>query len=650
MKYRREIDGLRALAVLPVIFFHAGFERFSGGFVGVDIFFVISGYLITSIIYIELDKGRFSIAKFYERRARRILPALFTVVFASVMIGLMWMRPSDMQFLSRSVAAVATFSSNFLFWSESGYFDVSAELKPLLHTWSLAVEEQFYIIFPPVLIAAHRFGGKFVISLLAAFAVVSIALAQWGVVHQPSASFFLLPARGWELLMGALIALHFIFNTKNEWNSGICNILSAIGLTLIIYSIARFNRHTPFPSVYTLIPTFGTALVIIFGWPNTYVGRLLGSKALVGVGMISYSAYLWHQPLFAFARHRSLHAPGPLVYLTLAALALVLAYLSWRFIELPFRQPSRIKRDVLFKFSLVGSLIFLSIGLAGNWTEGYLFRGGLREAYTPLEYRTRINYGLRDMGFTCIPTGSTALNCRTGDNPEVLLWGDSYADHLAQGLLASKPGLRLVAMTKPGCAPIIGMAPIVKEDPIEWTRGCMEQNDKVISYARSSHSLRFAVLSSPFREIGSNTLLLRSGEIASGKVALQAHLERTLEELVSLGIQPVIFAPPPRDGTDFGRCLVGATMFNEDLSRCDFSSSVAVSRHKDVIDFLKRIEQKYKIIWLADVICDGPLCKASMDGKFIYRDAGHLTYEGSEYLGKTFDFYGRIAAAAHRSE
>ena len=208
MKYRAEIDGLRALAVLPVILFHAGFELFGGGFIGVDVFFVISGYLITTIIISEMGEGKFSIVNFYERRARRILPALFFVMAVCIPFAWMWLSPFDLRNFGQSLVAVSTFSSNILFWLESGYFDTASELKPLLHTWSLAVEEQYYIIFPLFLIATWQFGHIWILALLSLIFLVSLGIAQWSAVNAPSAAFYLLPARGWELLIGVFAAFY----------------------------------------------------------------------------------------------------------------------------------------------------------------------------------------------------------------------------------------------------------------------------------------------------------------------------------------------------------------------------------------------------------------------------------------------------------
>ena len=219
MKYRAEIDGLRALAVLPVILFHAGFEWFSGGFVGVDVFFVISGYLITTIIISEMAEGKFSIANFYERRARRILPALFFVMAVSIPFAWLWLTPTDLANFGQSLVAVSTFSSNILFWLESGYFDTSAELKPLLHTWSLAVEEQYYILFPIFLMLTWRLGIKRILILLSIIFLISLGVAQYGAYHFPTATFFLLPTRGWELLVGVFAAFYLKYNTHLKSHS-----------------------------------------------------------------------------------------------------------------------------------------------------------------------------------------------------------------------------------------------------------------------------------------------------------------------------------------------------------------------------------------------------------------------------------------------
>ena len=371
MNYRREIDGLRALAVLPVILFHAGFETFSGGFVGVDVFFVISGYLITSIILYDMEAGTFSLIRFYERRARRILPALYFVIFACIPIAWLWLLPPDMKNFSQSLVAVSVFASNIFFWIESGYFSTAAEYKPLLHTWSLSLEEQYYVLFPLFMLLAWRLGKKWIVGLLIVMAIVSLTAAQWGSLNIPSATFFLLPTRGWELLFGTFIAFYYHqkkiisacdVNSNNTLNQA----LSLLGISLICVAVFVFDKHTPFPGLYALMPTIGTALIVLFAYPRTFVGRILGNKVFVGIGLISYSAYLWHQPLFAFARHRNIAEPNNLMLVLLVVIAFILAYVSWRFVERPFRNKSFIGSKLVCMFGIIGSIILIIIGFSGQ--------------------------------------------------------------------------------------------------------------------------------------------------------------------------------------------------------------------------------------------------------------------------------------------
>jgi peptidoglycan/LPS O-acetylase OafA/YrhL len=371
MDYRREVDGLRALAVVPVVLFHAGLPGFSGGFVGVDVFFVISGYLITSIILAELAEGRFSILRFYERRARRILPALFLVMLVCLPFAWSWLLPRDMAGFSSSLAAVTVFGSNILFWRESGYFDTAGDLKPLLHTWSLAVEEQYYMIFPALLLVMWRIRRGLIAPLMVLVFIASLALAEAGASRGSWAAFYLLPTRGWELLMGAFVA--FNSQRRQPWDPGsrARELGGMAGLLLIAAAVFLFDRKTPFPGLYALVPTVGAAMIILFASGHTLVGRFLGSRLLVGVGLISYSAYLWHQPLFAFARHRSLGEPGHALMLGLAVVSFGLAWLSWRFVEAPFRDKRRFSQRQVFSFAIAGGSLFLAVGLAGQSTNGF---------------------------------------------------------------------------------------------------------------------------------------------------------------------------------------------------------------------------------------------------------------------------------------
>ena len=379
MKYRREIDGLRALAVIPVIFFHAGFTSFAGGYVGVDVFFVISGYLITSLIMSEKERGTFTLRGFYERRVRRILPGLFIVMLACLPFAWLWMLPGEIKAFSKSLVAVAAFVSNILFWREGGYFETPGAVKPLFHTWSLAVEEQYYVLFPLFLLLIWRWGKRWITVIFVTLAIFSLAAAVWASRNHPQGGFYLLPTRGWELLIGASIAIYFLSASQaavaaRETASLVNEAGAALGLVFISYSVIAFDRSVPYPSLYTLVPTLGTAFVILYANPRTFVGRLLTTPILVGVGLISYSAYLWHQPLFAFARIGHEDALSLPLACALALAAIACAYVSWRYVEKPFRNRTQIGRTTVFVAAGSMTLLFLVIGLIGYSTNGFAYR------------------------------------------------------------------------------------------------------------------------------------------------------------------------------------------------------------------------------------------------------------------------------------
>lgn len=463
MQYRREIDGLRAVAVIPVILFHAGFTVFSGGYIGVDIFFVISGYLITSIIIRELGNGNFSILRFYERRARRILPALYFVMLACIPFAWAWMVPAQIRDLSQSYTAVVLFASNILFYMKSGYFEAASEEAPLLHTWSLAVEEQYYMVFPIFLIVLWKFGRNPILYAIVALSIVSLIMSEWGWRNNPSANFYLAPTRAWELLAGSICAF-LQFNTAQKSN----NALSVTGLGLIVFAFFYYDKTTPFPSVYALAPVVGTALIILYGASETWVARLLSLKAFVGVGLISYSAYLWHQPLFAFARIRSIQAePSHWLMLGLSGTSLLLAYLTWLYIEHPFRKrpiPALPSKSAIFGVSAAFSVAFAALGFYGHINNGYKSQFTVMDGYNDIESRfPKIDNGwcfysvgsLKDLNI-----GSEGLNCHVGSDDTKfrgVLFGDSFAGQYEPfwNDIGGKLGLKIQSITTNWCFPSI---------------------------------------------------------------------------------------------------------------------------------------------------------------------------------------------------
>ncbi len=375
MKYRREIDGLRALAVIPVILFHANIKVFSGGFIGVDVFFVISGYLITSIILLDQHRDKFSLLRFYERRARRILPALFLVMAVTSIFAYAWMLPDELKNFGQSVLATTLFSNNILLAITTNYWSLSSEFKPLLHTWSLGVEEQYYVLFPLLMILGWKFFRKQIAVVLGVAAVLSFAAANWGLFKKPEFTFYLLPTRAWEILVGALVAFYMIGKKSTSRKCLWSELLGGVGFCLIIASVFLIhNSHTSHDIFYLTAPTLGAALIILFSSENTVVGRILGWGPMVGVGLISYSCYLWHQPLFSLARVYSKEPPGIAIYSILSVLTFILAYITWRFIETPCRNKEKVSRTAIFSFALVFTAAFASFGFYLNRDYGIVSR------------------------------------------------------------------------------------------------------------------------------------------------------------------------------------------------------------------------------------------------------------------------------------
>ena len=464
MIYRPEIDGLRALAVLPVILFHAGFQFFSGGFVGVDIFFVISGYLITSIILSDMDNGNFSLLNFYERRARRILPALFFVILACIPLAWFLLLPKDLIVFSQGLIAVPLFSSNILFWQTADYFATASELNPLLHTWSLAVEEQYYLLFPIFMLLTYRLDLKITLGILILVSSLSLAFAQWGSINAVYFSFFMLPARGWEILIGAFAAFYLnkrITKIPSKWNQ----LFSFLGMLLIIFSIVYFDKQTPFPSLYTLFPTIGTVLIILFADKKTFIGHLLSGNIFVRIGLISYSAYLWHQPLLAFARHRIDSDLSNSILITLVILTFVLAHLSWRYIEAPFRNKKRFEQKKVFILAGLSSLLIIFLGIYGTSNQGHVNRIPMQAKISEFEMPSIANgwcfYSIDTID--SLEFGNQNLKCWLGKSPGKkvgLLFGDSFAGQYEPfwDKVGARADLRIHSVTTNWCFPSLNSA------------------------------------------------------------------------------------------------------------------------------------------------------------------------------------------------
>jgi peptidoglycan/LPS O-acetylase OafA/YrhL len=423
LQYRPEIDGLRALAVVPVIFFHAGFSHFSGGYVGVDIFFVISGYLITSIITSDLKKGRFSIKHFYERRMRRILPALYLVCFCTTLVAYFALLPSDLSKYGESLLSIPLFISNFLFWSERGYFGQAIDLKPLVHTWSLAVEEQFYIFYPLLLFTLYKLRHIISVMFLLIIALISF-IASWYLTQIHFETAFYLPfARAWELLAGALCALYVNENrTVQAIPKFLRELFSLLGIGLIFYAILTFDSNTPFPGIYASVPVIGASLLLVFSSHLTQSSRFLSHQFFVGFGLISYSLYLWHQPVFALFRYFNLDQDYSLT--VTFPLILVLSYLSWRFVENPCRKLSFVSSKAVFWFSGLASVFMISVGMTFYLNNGFVERYTQNDQALLRQFATIGNYNQERFN------SLELAKFKNTNKKKIFLTGDSHAKDL----------------------------------------------------------------------------------------------------------------------------------------------------------------------------------------------------------------------------
>tara|TARA_B110001450_G_scaffold91803_1_gene87049 strand:+ start:280 stop:2190 length:1911 start_codon:yes stop_codon:yes gene_type:complete len=497
LKYRPEIDGLRALAVVPVILFHAGFELFSGGFVGVDVFFVISGYLITTILIEDIENKRFSLVNFYERRARRILPALFFVMLLCIPFAWIWMMPRQMDEFSQSLIAVSLFSSNILFKQESGYFATASEEKPLLHTWSLAVEEQYYVLFPIFLILFWRFGKNRVFWMIVLIAAISLLMSEWGWRNKSTANFYLAPTRAWELLAGSVAA--FIAQKNGVQKN---NFLALLGLMAIIVSIFVYDESTPFPSLYALVPVIGVMLFILYATKESLAAKILSTKAFVGIGLVSYSAYLWHQPIFAFAKIKGF--TSDYIHISLFIITFALAYFSWKIIEQPFRSHIAIPKKLILAFSLIGFSFFLFSGYLGHKNNGFPQRlekaqvvfldyfenslpswnyfektGIMKKYWDECNFYDINSHRLKNS--TRKPISISPKCTLNISNKEVLfIWGDSHAQQFSYGIrekLNHRFAINQIASS--GCTPQI----VYENSDVDY---CLKSNYSALAHIRKT--------------------------------------------------------------------------------------------------------------------------------------------------------------------
>lgn len=654
MHYRPDIDGLRAFAVLSVIFHHAGLPGFGGGYIGVDVFFVISGYLITAILLRELVEGRFSILRFYERRARRILPALFVVLLACLPPALLWLRPDELRAFGLALGAVILFVPNILFWRQIDYFAADAELNPLLHTWSLAIEEQFYVIFPLALALLWRLGRKAPVIAMLLVALLSLALSEWLSRQSPGANFYLLPTRAWELLAGSLAAwVHLRRPDLGQGRGGV--LWSWIGLALILVPVPLYSDQTPFPSLYALPPILGAVLIMLCGRAKAGGGWLLRLPPMVAIGWISYSAYLWHQPLFAFARLRSPEPLGHLVMIGLVLVTLLLATLSWRFVEQPFRKGAQgllPRRPQIFAASLAGAVAFLACAALLVLGQGLPTRtapSGTRFADLALDERLRAVRGGRT-GCRKAPLDTPA--CAQPPAASVLLWGDSFAMHLGPALRVMAGTEAVAELTKPVCSPLLGLAVVAASYPEPWSKECIAFNDAVLDYLRRTPGLATVVLSSPLG-VMDFPLYQRDGQTLTAfdekRAAVKTALLATADAIRAAGRKVVFVSPTPQTGFSLSDCPVRRLTFGTGYDTdCSFPIDSLSPRNQRAYDLLRDVEPNLPVLWLSDVLCHDGRCQTVIDDTILYRDHGHFTELGSRKLGEVAGLWEQIQQLAAR--
>jgi len=462
ISYRPEIDGLRAVAVFAIILYHAkisifGYHFFSGGFLGVDIFFVISGYLITSIIFKELViNGNFSFRNFYERRIRRILPALFFVIIASFPLAFIFLLPVNFLDYSKSILYSLGFSSNFYFYySGQEYRADSGLLKPFLHTWSLSIEEQYYILFPIILLTIFKYFKKYLLFILLLIFLLSLFSANYFSKNNPSLSFYILPTRGWELIAGSLIAYFQTYVKNFFFNQILKKILITIGMLFIIYSVIIFNDEMIHPSFFTMIPVIGVCLVIYFSYKEEFIIKILSSKLFVSIGLISYSLYLWHYPIFAFARTTEIIQKDILGKIIVAIIIICLSVLTYFFIERPFRKKNFKFRNI---FSVI--LLLLSIILTANFFS--VFNNGkvnkknifIENIIKTSPYEEECKFRSDKINFTDDDRFlKKFIYCKNKFNNFILVIGDSHSAGLYNSISKISTKKFIIGLNKPGCRP-----------------------------------------------------------------------------------------------------------------------------------------------------------------------------------------------------
>jgi peptidoglycan/LPS O-acetylase OafA/YrhL len=611
------------------VLFHFNPAWLPGGFTGVDVFFVISGYLMTGIIFRGLEQENFSILKFYVARANRIVPALAMLCLVLLVFGWFVLIPTDYALLGKHVGSSLSFISNITYWGESGYFDSVSREKWLLHTWSLSAEWQFYIIYPLVLVAMRKFislkamKATVLLSTVLGFMFCVIATYKWS-----SSSYYLLPTRAWEMLIGGVAYLYPITLQKKikkrvEW----------FGLALIVGSYFLISKDNPWPGYLAILPVLGSFLIIQAQRNDSFItSNVIFQK----IGAWSYSIYLWHWPLVVAIHYFSLNEV--FIYLGIE-LSVLLGFLSNKYIEkIKFRSDFS---NLFSYFKCKPVYMVMVVCIVGSITfkiNGIESRSEVSE-YSMLEVKERLkpNYGLSK---DCEGKFTLSDNCSTSEEPEILVWGDFFAMHIVPAILASNPDVKMIQHTKSTCAPIFDLAP---NHIANFAKGCLKFTQDVREWLKSNDSVKYVIVSSPFHTLSLIPTIDRNENLypAMSK-EYKNQFKKTLRELKSYDVKPVIISPPPSTGSNLGKCLNKKTFFGEIISSCDFNYKSITLFQQDLYPWLVSLSTEFDYIDLSQLLCLYGICKSSIDNIFIYRDGEHLSYEGPEFLGRKYNFYDLI--------
>lgn len=618
--FRPDIQALRGIAVLGVLFYHARLGFLSAGYLGVDIFFVISGFLITRMVAEGVDAGDFRFSAFYLRRARRLLPAAYVTFLLTAMAAPFLLTAPEMADFRGQLLGSLSFTANLVLRHQAGYFGGAAELKPLLHIWSLSLEEQYYFLLPGLLVFLPR---RFWLSgvSIAFFASLFLCLNRLG----RDSTFYLFETRAWELMLGSLGALAGQRGAVQRFlRAAFWPALFGMA-SLLVFKLGNYH-----PGPAAVLITCATLVVLLRAHPLLMRGPVI--VLLAWVGDLSYSLYLVHWPLFAYLNNvwvgESSIEPSLDLRLAMLGLSFVLAYVLNRFVETPIRHLGNVSPVRFLVPVLAVSACLLLLPYSPPFT---------RPAKIDYSELRRVNYGLHERcefpeKFSSIP------ECRTSERPRILVWGDSYAMHLVPALLAGQETPpALVQATRSGCGPFLDVAPGLNPN---WARSCLSFNDSVLSYLKTAQSVDVVVLSSPFEHYTNpdEFLLTRDGRrLSAGVEEASASLRQTVRTIRALGKRVVVVAPPPSNGADVGRCLEridnGLPVIGMS-DRCQISVDTYHRYRGKVLDFLAALRQEVTVIDFDDDLCDASHCVTQRAGTLIYRDGGHLSHAGAALIGK----------------